>query len=660
MQAQLNGLKASTLYHFHVVAEDSEHHVVEGADQTFTTLLPLRVDTLSVDGVSAEGATLEARVDPLGSAGEYRFEYAAAGEAEHSTATFPIVAGKEDVTVSAHVQGLRAGTLYTYRVVASNGLGEAPALSPRQFTTQPTGAPFALLDGRAWEQVSPPDKGVANISSLFGGPLRAAPNGSAITYVSEGGSEAQPQGEPLYSNSVSRHGAGDWSTHDISPPNAQRYNFRLRGLSQYRLFSEDLDRSVVEPSPYTPLSQWTSEPTAYLRDETKCPQGIVSVAQVQASECFLPLVTDEGPFTDVAQGVQFGQLEESVVVTEATPDLSHIVLGDPIPGIELTGGAGSSGLYEWGQGKLTLLSLTPQGTACANATIGVPQMGGFDEQQSAVSRNGLSPDGNIAVWSTQANTAVCGGHLYLRFNTMQSQSAISAGKCAEPDKACTLKLDEVQSGPGAGAPGASYQDASVGDEHIFFTDSQRLTEGSSGGPDLYEYAFDPASDTGSLADMTVPVNAGEAAGVVGVAGASEDGSLLYAIATGVLTGAANARGEHAIPGEHNVYKMERVEGAWQATFIATLSAGDRPDWEEVAKQTTRVSPDGRWLAFMSDRSLTGYDNEDVTSRKPGEQMDEEVFLYGANDNRVVCASCDPTGTRPHGIGDTSRRHQPAH
>ncbi len=55
------------------------------------------------------------------------------------------------------------------------------------------------------------------------------------------------------------------------------------------------------------------------------------------------------------------------------------------------------------------------------------------------------------------------------------------------------------------------------------------------------------------------------------------------------------------------------------------------------------------MAFMSDRSLTGYDNEDVTSRAPGERMDEEVFLYDANTNRVVCASCDPTGARPHGM-----------
>jgi hypothetical protein len=61
--------------------------------------------------------------------------------------------------------------------------------------------------------------------------------------------------------------------------------------------------------------------------------------------------------------------------------------------------------------------------------------------------------------------------------------------------------------------------------------------------------------------------------------------------------------------------------------------------------TSRVSPDGRYLAFMSERSLTGYGNRDVSSGVP----DEEVFLYDASTGKVVCASCNPTGGRPMGL-----------
>jgi hypothetical protein len=38
-----------------------------------------------------------------------------------------------------------------------------------------------------------------------------------------------------------------------------------------------------------------------------------------------------------------------------------------------------------------------------------------------------------------------------------------------------------------------------------------------------------------------------------------------------------------------------------------------------------VTPDGRYLVFMFQRSLSGYDNRDVVSGEP----DEEVYLYDA-------------------------------
>ena len=74
------------------------------------------------------------------------------------------------------------------------------------------------------------------------------------------------------------------------------------------------------------------------------------------------------------------------------------------------------------------------------------------------------------------------------------------------------------------------------------------------------------------------------------------------------------------------------------TFIALLSGEDAPDWDEGANvsdentafQTVRVSPNGGYLAFMSQRSLTGYDNEDVSSEHPGERLDEEVYLYDSH------------------------------
>ena len=63
--------------------------------------------------------------------------------------------------------------------------------------------------------------------------------------------------------------------------------------------------------------------------------------------------------------------------------------------------------------------------------------------------------------------------------------------------------------------------------------------------------------------------------------------------------------------------------AWEPTkLVAVLSSEDAPDWGsnlagDFAYMTARVSPDGNYLAFMSDRSLTGYDNEDVEQQEAG-------------------------------------------
>jgi hypothetical protein len=83
-------------------------------------------------------------------------------------------------------------------------------------------------------------------------------------------------------------------------------------------------------------------------------------------------------------------------------------------------------------------------------------------------------------------------------------------------------------------------------------------------------------------------------------------------------------------------------------LVAVLSGGDNPDWSrDLMMSTARVSPDGRWLAFMSRRSLTGYDTRDAVTGR----ADEEVYLYHAQagGGRLVCASCDPTGARPVGV-----------
>ncbi len=112
----------------------------------------------------------------------------------------------------------------------------------------------------------------------------------------------------------------------------------------------------------------------------------------------------------------------------------------------------------------------------------------------------------------------------------------------------------------------------------------------------------------------------------------------------------------------NLYRWH--EGA--ITFIAALSNEDSGDWgslkgsgrqganveprPDLADLTVRVSPDGEYLAFMSQMPLTGYDNTDANH--PGEGVrDQEVYLYHASTGLLTCVSCNPNGPSS-GVLDT--------
>jgi hypothetical protein len=161
--------------------------------------------------------------------------------------------------------------------------------------------------------------------------------------------------------------------------------------------------------------------------------------------------------------------------------------------------------------------------------------------------------------------------------------------------------------------------------------------------------------------------------VLGLGESESGGGLsIYFVANGVLS--EDARSHGAAPGGCarptsstrspeavcNLY-LERYDGeakAWEEPrFIAALSQEDYPTWggsggRSLGGLTARVSPNGRYVAFMSERSLTGYNNVDANPAAEGAH-DEEVFLYDSNTQRLVCASCNPTGAPPHGVLDTT-------
>ena len=642
--AKLTGLSSDTTYHYRILA-GNENGPSLGADESFTTPGPGLHGSGVID-VSSDAATFQATIDPHGAPTSFYFQYGTSSELGQSAPAAPglsLGAGEGDVEVTPqHVQGLTPGTLYHYRVVAVSGKEEFPG--PEQtFSTQGAGGQLTLPDGRSWEMVSPPEKrgGVIQPINPISGVVEAAAGGGALSYVANAPTEAAPPGYPGAVNVLSTRGPGGWSTRDLASSH-QRATGKLKTPPEYRLFAEDLSAALVQPYGLfeAKLSEEASEQTPYLDTLGACTSG-----------CYRPLVSGKAGHGNVPAGTRFGEErpceEENGVLFDthticgplllgATSDLSHVVLVAEAP---LAAGAGREELYEWAEGKLQLISVLPENEAgeelpapAGTARLGAGFRGDEPQESSKAAKRAISSDGARIFWETRVGNQQT---LYVRDSEREQSLQLDTAEAA------CLKAGECESG------GGRFQIASAKGESVLFTDKQRLTSdtGKAGSSDLYECRITVGS-TGklgcALTDLT-PAHAGESARVQGsVLGAGEDGGAVYFVAEGVLNDTANERGQHAIAGQANLYVRE----GGVTSFIATLAAGDNLDWALGAEnQPARVSPNGRWLAFMSEEPLTGYDNRDAVSGRP----DAEVYLYDADTGRLSCASCEPSGARPHGV-----------
>ncbi|HEY2141526.1 MAG TPA: hypothetical protein VGG98_05645 [Solirubrobacteraceae bacterium] len=598
--------------------------------------------------VSATSATLGAQIKPAGPDTTYYFQYGAASCASSPSACTELPAapgrdiggGFEPQSVSVHLQGLTPGVVYHYRVIATNALGSAEG-ADQTFTTQQQGAEFRLSDGRAWEMVTPADKHGARpiaIGAEWGTDIQAAADGSAITFPATSPFVANPAGNRSPENAQvlsSRESPGSWQSVDLSTPNDPSVTeLQVGRISEYKLFAPDLSLGLLEPPGGMPLSpkqspEETQEQTLYLR---------------QAGGEYLPLVTK----ANVAPGTAFGESAATLKFSAASPDLRHVVFQSRVRLTETPTLENGGGLYEWTAGRLQLVSVLPGTRGPASATLG-----NHDDNV----RHAVSDDGTRVIWQDLNSSSP---RLYLRDTSRQETVQIDAAQGA-PEPTSFVKT--------------IYNTASSDGSRVFFTSPQRLTadstavaEGQNEKADLYEFEVTSPKDqplAGRLTDLSADRNAGESADVRGVIGASEDGSAVYFVANGVLGDGAqhaarNGACEHATEVARATCSLyvahyDQATQSWgEPVFIAALSGADHPSWgdgpesRQLRTMSSRVSPSGQYLAFMSQRSLTGYENRDINSGLP----DEEVFQYNARSRRLVCASCNPTGARPRGIFKT--------
>jgi hypothetical protein len=627
----------------------------------------------SATEVASTSATLNATIDPDNAPTSYYFQYgkSTAYEAQAPASPASLGEGKGDVQLAQHVQGLAPGGVYHYRVVAVSQLNVEGKPTPvsfaspdQTFMTQAAASGEVLSDGRHWELVSPRDKHGALLLAVGGaGVIQAADSGDAVTYLTTIPTEEGVKGF-IYGGvqALATRGAGGWSSQEISLAHASASGVPIGVGQEYRAFSPELAQALVEPrGEFTSLAPEAFPPdtdrTPYVRHDFTC--------VFEPASCFEPLLVGCPPSgqacapavaenADVPAGTQFGGDpgggEQRFMLGEArfvgaTSDLSHAILSSRVA-LTATPTGGQPELYEWAADKppaqqLSLVSVLPNEKG--KEALGEQVHLGFED---AIARHAVSEDGARVVWSA-------GVHLYVR--------DVGKGQTLQLDLpgAQCLAVGEC----GDGEASARFQLASTDGSRVLFTDVQRLSADAGETPntaDLYECDISEVAGKLSceLSDLTPAPGLRQSADVQGATvGASEDASWVYFVANGALGDGAQ-RGAVAgdcklkgTKGEGQCNLYVHHEGATQ--LVATLAGEDYPDWTglaglDLSKLTARVSPDGHWLAFMSSRPLSGYDNRDAASAKP----DEEVFLYhaqGGGASSVICASCDPSGARPVGV-----------
>jgi hypothetical protein len=642
---EIQGLHPSTTYHYRFVAEDEHGHVTSGPDATIMTLPPAGIENEFATNVTTESAKLGVELNPFGSTTEYHFEYGL-DTSYGTSAPVPDAsagAGSQVGVESVIVEHLAPGTTYHYRVIAHNGFGTVQG-PDRTFTTAATAAAFTLADNRAWEMVSPPQKNGASLEAISeeGALIQASDSGDALTYVSRGPVSAETSGSrsALDTQLLSRRSGAGWSTTDITTSHEQPAGFDPGERAEYLFFSNDLSTGLIEPAGATPLSPAATERTPYLRESTGQ---------------FIPLVTA----SNVPSGTKFGGTElkpehfgGGVTLVGASADARTVAISSPLaltPGFSVHEFPGKEplDLYEWQNGSLQLVSWLPSpeagGAEVPSGELGVQALLGSRE---GVSRHAVSKDGSRYIFTTVAPESG-EGHLVLRDTRI--------------GKSVLLDREKVGEEAVGGLP--QYGDASGDAQTVFFVDEARLTPEATAEPgrrDLYECEIKQVAGGLECArkDLTVSTNPGEPGDVLGqIIGTDETGDRVYFVANGALVPNAvhgdcvNSISEEELPSENRMCNLYMYDGRTGETrLVAVLSGQDHPDWAlgatgNLGELTARVSPDGRYLAFMSDRSLTNYDNRDAHS---GER-DEEVFLYDSATSKLTCVSCDPTGARPKGV-----------
>ncbi len=485
-----------------------------------------------------------------------------------------------------------------------------------------------LPECRAYEMVTPPYKEGSASAYDFA----VSENGDRLIESSFVGAFAGAEEAGLNFNSAFSgvayeyaRGPGGWVAHSLGP-SASEYNASSEGMFD---IGTGLEGGVWELSR---LSQ---------------PEGVTG----------LFLERPWGTFVEIGPATLSPVEKNAGVYSYAgvSGDLSHVLFTINVSGFYWPSDAtvpGLPSLYEYvgrGRKKPALIGVSGEGESTELISQCGTRMGSSRPERAEGSMyNAVSASGNrtffTAVGADDDIGPPCGGkqppvdELFAREEAPQETPSGETKIVTQTIPISEPSLDHCSESPHSPCADGHFEGASQDGSKVFFTSKQQLLpDAAEGSLNLYEYEFEP----GKMHRLLL-VSAGssepDGASVQGVARISEDGSHVYFVAQGVLTGTATNRfDDSAKEGADNLYVYDTATE--ETSFIATLSLGDAGDWSRVDARPVLTSQDGRFLVFLSET--------DITHEGIGAGV-QQVFQYDAETGALVRASIGQDGYDDNG------------
>ncbi len=665
VQAHINGLVSGTTYRYRLVATTGGTFGGTNASEglAFTAPGVPTVDSVAATNISSEFVEFSGQIDPHGADTSYAFEYV--DDADYAPgAENPYVAGRlvpvsgfvdigagaptgsVDVSVSQSVSGLRPNTSYHFRLVATNSLEGVElgtvAGTDEIFTTEPAGAP-GLPDGRAYELVTPPNKGSAEDMFALPETERHSFFNGDVGYPSESGDRFLL---------VTRAAFGPFPAAGGNAYVLSRYAgaWHNQALASSGLGVQSVSLAAFDPGELSSVGLDTA---------------IGSFGSVAGTHEMSVVGPPGGPYTTVyTQNVG----AQPVITAGASRDLSQVVLESTNHSLAADAGGqqpNSHALYRWSGGAFELLSVS-EGTP-------VTQCGAVLGQGEFVgaSHNAVSPDGSRVVFTAPDPYAANDGpgcwdggavntpQLYVRSGNQTAEISAPVPGVLEEGNPPVLHT-------------AKYVGASEDTTKIFFMTETEVTEDVATlkvhDEELYEYDTQTKTVTHvSAGEAGSPVTEPGTSGshVFTVPTVAADGSAIYFNAFGQLTSTAPTVSGKQI----NLYRYDIAQGT--ISYIATVSERDYPNSKagspfgiesglqsELAldpQASWYATPDGHYLLFASESELTGYDTSQpdlsdcpapIRKGEPHSGHCSEVYRYDSITHTIRCLSCDASGAAP--------------